>query len=136
MANPAPSNKNNQEGPSDKKPFGGKNFTWIYLFILALILWQVSYSFFQAKPEEITLSKFKTEMLANQDVEKIAIVNKEKAEVFIKKARADAGHSQQYINCASKEIKEAIKLNPWDKYYHEYLTWILGTFSPSIKGEN
>ncbi|MDD5449779.1 MAG: O-antigen ligase family protein [Candidatus Omnitrophica bacterium] len=46
------------------------------------------------------------------------------AQFFIEKARKDARHKRQYVGLASREIKEAIRLNPWNKQYPEYLDWI------------
>ncbi len=79
------------EKPENRNIFGGKNFSWVYILLIALLLWQVSYSFFQAKAEEIPLSKFRQEMLANQDIEKIVVINKERAEIFIKKEKLGQG---------------------------------------------
>ena len=81
--------------PVNKDPEGkglfGKGFSWIYFFIVGLLLLQVMYHFMQPKPEEISLSKFQRETLANGDIEKIKVINKEMAEVFIKKDRLGLG---------------------------------------------
>jgi cell division protease FtsH len=83
--------ESSQNDDKERKPgnfqFLGKNFSWLYFLIIALIIWQISYSLFQTKPEEISLNKFRNELLANRSVEKIKIVNKEKAEIFIDKEK-------------------------------------------------
>jgi len=55
------------------------------------------------------------------------------AKFFIEKARRDLQHYQRYIALAVIEVKEAIRLNPWEKYYPVYLKWIFKVFSPSIR---
>jgi cell division protease FtsH len=80
------------EKPENRNIFGGKNFSWVYILLIALLLWQVSYSFFQPKAEEIPLSRFRQEMLAGQDIEKIVVINKERAEIFIKKEKLGQGN--------------------------------------------
>ena len=83
MANQSPDNRP-PEKPTGWNPFNGKGFSWVYFVVIALLLWQISFSIFQAKPKEIALPKFKSEMLKSGDVQKIVIVNNETAEVFIK----------------------------------------------------
>ncbi|MCB0519373.1 MAG: ATP-dependent zinc metalloprotease FtsH [Saprospiraceae bacterium] len=77
--------------PENRNFFGGKNFSWIYFALIAILLWQVSYSFFQPKADEIPLSRFRQEMLTSQDIQKIVVINKEKAEVYIKKEKLGQG---------------------------------------------
>lgn len=55
------------------------------------------------------------------------------AQYLIRKARIDIEYAPKYIDLALRETKEAIKLNPWNKYYPEYLDWISEVFAPSIK---
>lgn len=67
-----------QPGPLNKIPF-----TWIYLVILLLLLLPSLFNFLPVK--EITWKQFENDMLNRQAVERIVIVNNEKAEVYIKK---------------------------------------------------
>lgn len=90
MANQPPDNRP-PEKPNGWNPFEGKGYSWIYFIVIAVLLWQISFSFFRPSPEEITWSKFRQELLANRDVEKIAVVNKEKAEIFVKKEKLGQG---------------------------------------------
>ncbi len=69
--------------PGKKKP--RFSFYWIY-GILALIFIAIQWFNYSSPVKEIGWPKFE-DMLARQDVEKIVIVNKEKAEVYIKKDR-------------------------------------------------
>lgn len=55
------------------------------------------------------------------------------AQYLIQKARRDVEYAPKYIELALRETGEAIKLNPWNSYYPEYLGWISGVFTPSIK---
>lgn len=80
---------NNDPLPSKKGP--GKtrfNWWWIYLFILALIFLP---SLFNAagSSSEITWQKFERDLVPRKAVEKIVVVNNERAEVYIKKEFAD-----------------------------------------------
>ncbi len=77
--------------PEGKNLFGGKGFSWIYFLIIGLLLMQVFYSIMQPKPEEVSLSRFQRETLINGDVDKMKIINKEIAEVFIKGDRLGQG---------------------------------------------
>lgn len=67
-----------QPGPLNKIPI-----TWIYLVILLLLLLPSLFNFLPVK--EITWKQFENDMLNRQAVERIVIVNNEKAEVYIKK---------------------------------------------------
>ncbi len=69
---------------SNNKSFKPKfNFYWIYFLIFAGFIFLQFYDF-SPKPEEIDFYKLK-EMVSAQEVEKIVIVNKETAEIYIKK---------------------------------------------------
>ena len=59
------------------------SFYWIYA-ILAIVFLAVQYFNYTSPLKEITWPRLE-EMLVKEDVEKIVVVNKEKAEVFIKK---------------------------------------------------
>lgn len=67
--------------PRNKKP--KFSFYWIYA-ILAIVFLAIQYFNYTNPVKEITWSRLE-EMLTRQDVEKIVIVNKEKAEIYIKK---------------------------------------------------
>ncbi|MDD4602685.1 MAG: ATP-dependent zinc metalloprotease FtsH [Bacteroidales bacterium] len=59
------------------------SFYWIYA-ILAIVFIVIQYTNYTNPVKEVTWTRFE-EMLIKQDVEKIVIVNKERAEVYIKK---------------------------------------------------
>ena len=67
--------------PKGKRP--KFSFYWIYA-ILAIGFIAIQYFNYSNPVEEITWSRLE-EILTKQDVEKIVIVNKEKAEIYIKK---------------------------------------------------
>ncbi|MCP3932101.1 MAG: ATP-dependent zinc metalloprotease FtsH [Bacteroidetes bacterium] len=75
--------ENNRKLPGGFSP---KSFMWLYVLLGGFLIWQYFISF-SSKPEEITWTRFKHEMLAENDVQKITVVNKEVAEVFIKEDR-------------------------------------------------
>ncbi len=94
MANQSPDNRPSDK-PTSRNPFNGKGFSWIYFLVIALLLWQISFSFFSEKPEEISWSEFQQEMLANKDIKKIVVVNKETAEIYIKSEKLSQGDHQK-----------------------------------------
>ena len=99
---------NPNEKENNRGLFGGKGFSWIYFMIIGLLLLQVMYSVMQPKPEEVPISKFQQEILANDDIEKIVVVNKKMAEVYIKKDRLGSG---LYEDIASSQPGPHIKVN-------------------------
>ena len=74
-----------QSNPPKKVP-PGKRFKWwwIYLFILALLLLPSLLNVFSAR-KEITWQQFEKDILSRKAVEKIVVVNNEKAESVYKK---------------------------------------------------
>jgi AFG3 family protein len=74
------------DGPSGKP--GGK-VNWITITYLALIGLFVSQLFFfqSNKAQEINWTRFETEMLDRDDVERLVVVNKERVEIYIKTDR-------------------------------------------------
>ncbi|RME02618.1 MAG: hypothetical protein D6816_10955, partial [Bacteroidetes bacterium] len=74
--------QDNKEPTPKRSPFGGNGMSWIYFLLIGIILWQVTYTFFQVKPKDISLTEFRNELLTSGDIDKIVVVNKEFAEVF------------------------------------------------------
>lgn len=82
------SRNSGQSNPPEQVP-PRKRFTgwWIYLFILALLLLPSLFNIFSVS-KEITWQQFERDILIRKAVEKIVVVNNEKAEVYIKKEMA------------------------------------------------
>jgi cell division protease FtsH len=80
-------NKGGFQSPPNlpKKKSPRFSFYWIYA-ILAIVFIAIQYFNYTNPVKEISWPRLE-EMLFNQDVEKIVVVNKEKAEIFIKKER-------------------------------------------------
>jgi ATP-dependent metalloprotease FtsH len=74
---------NNFVPPKGKRP--KFSFYWIYA-ILAIIFIAIQYFNYSNPLKEVTWNKLEV-MLKKQDVEKLVIVNKEKAEIYIKKEK-------------------------------------------------
>jgi AFG3 family protein len=86
------SNNNNTQGTEKKGDKSLKprfNSNWIFAILaVSLILFQVFYS---GKPvQDATMGKIR-EMIISKDIEKIVIVNKEKAEIYLKKGAVESG---------------------------------------------
>src|SRR6056297_1544894 len=92
-----PNNNQNQDSENKgdgKKPFPKFNIYWVYA-IIAVFFIALNFMNLGSSPREITYQEFKRKMLDNNDVEKIVVVNKEKAEVYIKE---DKLNTSRYDN--------------------------------------
>ncbi|MBN2174874.1 MAG: ATP-dependent zinc metalloprotease FtsH [Bacteroidales bacterium] len=78
-------NKPTQGPPKGKNPKNRFNFYWVY-GIVALIFIALTFTNWGSTTKEVEWGKLK-EMLANQDIEKIVVVNQEEAEIYIKKEK-------------------------------------------------
>ncbi len=88
-----------------KSPF---NFYWIYGIILVVFI-AISLLDFNSGTKEITWQEFETRMLDSNDVEKIVVVNKEEAEVFIKQESLTKPY---YQSIAKKSVSSSRNLGP------------------------
>lgn len=70
-----------------KRPSGGYNISWFYILFFAFLLIYSLVSNPTYNVKEIGWSVFEETLLTQQDVEKIIVVNKELAEIYIKKDR-------------------------------------------------
>lgn len=85
MADSKKTDKNKGKTDKDGKPSGKPKFNayWIYGAVAVSILgFQLMFS--GSGIEEISWQRLEREMIKNRDVEKIVVVNKEKAEIYIK----------------------------------------------------
>lgn len=85
---------NNKEKKDEKRNFfqssgkndpkgGNKNTIWIFVAIaVGFIILQ--FAGMQSTVEEINQLRFETEMVSNNDVERVVVVNKERVEIFLK----------------------------------------------------
>ncbi|MFP4025415.1 MAG: ATP-dependent zinc metalloprotease FtsH [Thiohalospira sp.] len=93
-------NKNNSNGNNK----GGKpkfNIYWVYGLIALTFIGLQLFSF-SPGPKEITMQEFERDMLKNGDVEKIEVINKEQANIYIKKDRLnDARYKDLFDNSFS-----------------------------------
>lgn len=79
------------------------NIYWIYILILAGFIILQFYDF-GGKPEEIDFYKLK-EMVSANEVEKIVIVNKEIAEIYL---RSESINSEKYVKLKEKGLRHGI----------------------------
>ncbi|MGM0934493.1 MAG: ATP-dependent zinc metalloprotease FtsH [Bacteroidota bacterium] len=73
------------ENPKEKEPkmpFGGKSFSWFYILLLIFILMFTIFNPF-TESKEITWLEFERDFLEQGQVEKLVVVNKEVAEIYI-----------------------------------------------------
>jgi AFG3 family protein len=81
---------------------------WIYAIIGLAIIGTYLLNM-GSKPEEISWQRFEKEMLSTYDVEKIVVVNKERAEIYIKKDRLSSG---KYKDTGSKGFSPIGRTGP------------------------
>jgi cell division protease FtsH len=94
-------NPNNPQGsPKGKNAKPRFSFYWIYA-ILAIIFFGTYFINFQGDAKEINWAELKP-MLAKQDVEKIVVINKEYAEIYIKK---DKLSEPEYKNLKTTSLR-------------------------------
>ena len=72
-----------------KPPSSGFRIGWFYLFLMIFILLLYFFNYPTTNFKEIGWKEFNSNMLSNNDVEKIVIVNKEVAEIYIEQDRLD-----------------------------------------------
>lgn len=101
-------NKNTK--PSDKKdpnkPKPKFNVYWIY-GLIAVVFIGLQLLSFSPKPTEISMQEFERNMLKNGDVEKIVVVNKERANIYIKEDRlTDSRYEDLFDNTFARTSKE------------------------------
>jgi cell division protease FtsH len=96
-------NKNPNPGKKPLMPNNGKksklgfNFYWIYgIIAVAFIL--IQFFSWNGSTEEINWTQFENEMVKNHDVEKVVIVRKEKAEIYVKKDRLTLPRYKKYVD--------------------------------------
>jgi cell division protease FtsH len=94
-----PGTKPNGQKPNDKKP--KFNISWIYGIIAISLFGIMILSPMGGQPIEVTWNRFEQEMLKNHDVLKIEVVNRERADIYIKPEKmnearyADANKSKK-----------------------------------------
>lgn len=112
-ANPKPENKSGKPKFPKKPqlPKNGFNFYWIYA-IIAIIFFAIQFLNWNPSVSEISWQNFEKEMLLEKDVEKILIINKEIAEVYIK---PESLKKEKYKEISTKSIGSGT--NPGPHYY-------------------
>ena len=80
-------NKMPQGTPQDNNQ-GGKWRIFIYIAILATLL-VITFIDFGGSSNEINWNRFKNEMLLTHDVDKVVVINKDRADVYLKPASID-----------------------------------------------
>ncbi|HEY0031287.1 MAG TPA: ATP-dependent zinc metalloprotease FtsH [Bacteroidia bacterium] len=106
------SNKGRRDEPEQQK-WGGRPFSfyWIYLAIFILLILINYFARPAAAPKETTWQRFKQQMLLEKDVAKITVVNKELAQIYIKK---DSLEEIQYKDVPKERWGN---INPGPHYY-------------------
>ncbi len=79
-----------QSSSGGRRPGGGFP-SWLLWVVAAIMVGQIFFYFNSNNAREISWSSFKREMLVSQDVDKITVVNKEVAEIYIKKEKLGQG---------------------------------------------
>lgn len=103
--------KNNSNGKGPKPPGKGFNFnfSWVYGIVFLLILAIYVSDDFGNKPRLTSWNELDKNMLATHDVDKIEIVNRERAEVYIKR---DKLQQEKYKAVATKTFGNGVNEGP------------------------
>lgn len=88
----AKQHKPSSDEPTPQRNFFGGNSSWMYIIFIGLIVWLVAGTFMRPQPKEMALTEFRTKLLSSADIEKITVVNKEFAEIYIKKEKLAGGN--------------------------------------------
>ncbi|WP_299159153.1 ATP-dependent zinc metalloprotease FtsH [uncultured Eudoraea sp.] len=129
------SNISGSNKSSPKPPYGGYGFSWYYFFLFGLILWFALFSNPVSGTREISWSFLQDSLLAQQEVAKIVVVNKEFAEVYIKKDRlADPRYKEVREKLFSTEVGPQYRMNIGSvETFEDKLQRAQEDFSPSEK---
>lgn len=108
----ADNNHNNSKkqpnNPNSNKPKPKFNVYWIYGLIAVAFIGLQLLSF-TPKPTEITMQEFERDMLKNGDVAKIVVVNKDRANIYIKEDRLN---NAQYKDLTDNTFGKVSKDGP------------------------
>ncbi len=135
MINKEENKKQNTGSKPGNKPKPKFNVYWIYGLIAVVFIGMQLLSF-TPKPQEITMQEFERDMLRNGDVAKIVVVNKERANIYIKEDRLS---DPKYKDLTGKAFSGVSKDGP-----HFYFTigsmeyfekWINEAQESSARGE-
>lgn len=89
MTSDTKNNNQNPEKKSDKNSKPKFNTNWIFAILaVSVILFQVFYA--GGSIQKTSTNQIK-EMIANRDIEKIIVINKEQAEIYLKKEAVESG---------------------------------------------
>jgi cell division protease FtsH len=100
LKKPDPSDKN-----KPKLPSGGYGVSWTYIYLFALLILFTIFLNPGISSKEIGWLAFEQTMLSQHDVEKIVVLNKEVAKIYIKKERLeDAKYSDITNNISSSKV--------------------------------
>jgi len=110
-------NKNDNDKKSNNSKF---NSFWIYGIVALVILGVNLFMAMDAKQEQLSFNKLK-EMVAQQDVEKIVVVNKTNAQIYLKEAAVSKYEDAQETNFGG------------DRYHYTMEIGDVETFSTLLK---
>ncbi len=138
--------KKKPQNNTPSSPFG--KWGWVYLVIVGLLLVQwFSMGGLNGSAKETNWTQFKTEMLAQNAVDHITVINKERAEVYIKPDKIGKGTFEKipeghpgphyFFNIGSVEsfesklekASEELNLPPVPVSYEERVDWVANILS-------
>lgn len=100
------------ENKRPKRPSGGYGISWFYIFLFAFLLIFSLVSNPLSNTREIGWSVFEETLLTQGEIEKIVVVNKELAEIYIKKERlGDSKHKEIGENVFGSETGPHYTMN-------------------------
>ncbi|MFD0797321.1 ATP-dependent zinc metalloprotease FtsH [Maribacter chungangensis] len=95
-------NKSQSPDGSEKKnlkpTYGGKNINWFYLFLFGMIVMLSLFSDPATGAKEITWTLLQDSLLPQREVSKIVVINKEVAEIYVKKTPTGTTENDNVLN--------------------------------------
>ncbi|MBO0331912.1 ATP-dependent zinc metalloprotease FtsH [[Muricauda] lutisoli] len=79
----------NNKNEKPKPPKGGSNLSWVYWIVLIFLIVFPFFTNTIGTSKEIAWSKFEDDLLAKNAIEKIVVINKEVAQIYVKKSVLD-----------------------------------------------
>jgi len=125
-------NPNSKDSNKFKPKF---NVYWIY-GLIAVVFIGLQLLSFTPKPTEISMQEFERNMLKNGDVAKIVVVNKERANIYIKKDRlTDARYKDLFENKFARTSEDGPHFFFTIGSMEYFERWISETQESYLKGE-
>jgi cell division protease FtsH len=110
-------NQNNPPSNNTKQPKRPKlDMRWILFALLALLALQYTSQLFNTYPKDISWTQFKTDVLEEGQVDKLVVINKEKAEAYLKPSVLQQENTFSDIDSTHRGPQYAFRLGSLENF--------------------